>query len=174
MRKLTNRFGALFLVIGLVAAGSVVFAGSDGGSRASAAPRDRLCNGNNAQCMIAAASSYIDALVSHDPSNVPFAPNVRRVENGTVSGTSADEIRLQLSPPTADGVIIGARDIRWFVDGDEVIAYYLLDVSGTIPPTTQVATVHLSERFKVVHGLIYEIEAIFSVTPGTTPGTSGF
>jgi hypothetical protein len=98
--------------------------------------------------------------VSHDPSDVPLAPDVHRRENGIDTGDSADAIRRSLSPPTPNQVITGARDIRWFVDSksNDAIAFYLLDVA-TIPPQV----VHLSERFRVEHGLITEIEAIFSV-----------
>jgi hypothetical protein len=53
----------------------------------------------------------------------------------------------------------------------EAIAFYLLDVGSTIPPTAPAATVHLSERFKVEHGLITQIEAIFTVGTGPLEGS---
>src|SRR5262245_5881934 len=40
------------------------------------------CFNNSAQCMIAAGNKYIEAIVSQDPSNVPFAPDCKRRENG--------------------------------------------------------------------------------------------
>jgi hypothetical protein len=63
--------------------------------------------------------------------------------------------------------------VRWFVDQDqhEAIAFYLLGVGRSIPPTAPVATVHLSERFKVVRGLITQIEAIFTTNAVATEGS---
>jgi len=135
----------------------------------SQAQDNRPCSNDSEHCMIAAATTYLDALVSHDATHIRLAPNVRRTEQGSDTGDGAAAIRKSLTPPTPDQVIIDKRDVRWFVDQDqhEAIAFYLLDVGSSIPPTAPAATVHLSERFKVVHGLITQIEAIF--TTGTTP-----
>jgi hypothetical protein len=126
------------------------------------------CFDDSAQCMISAATKYIDALVTHEPSDVPLAPDCQRRENATDTGDTAEAIRQSMTPPTPDQIITDARDIRWFVDqpGHEAIAYYLLDVATTPPQT-----VHLAERFKVEHGLIEQIEAIFSTN---TISDSGF
>ena len=119
-------------------------------------------------CMEAAAGSYIAALVSHDPSQVPLAPNCQRRENGTDTGDTAAAIKASMTPPTPDQVIIDARDIRYFPDlqNSNVLAYYLLDVA-----TTPQETVHLAERFQVERGQITQIEAIFTTN---TISTSGF
>ena len=60
-------------------------------------------------CMEAAAGSYIAALVSHDPSQVPLAPNCQRRENGTDTGDTAAAIKASMTPPTPDQVITDAR-----------------------------------------------------------------
>ena len=104
--------------------------------------------------MIAVATRYLDALVSHDGSDVPFAPDCRRTELGNNTGASADEIRAHLATEIMHG-ITGYRDARWFVEGDDVIAFYVLDAYGT--------TVDIAERFRIRDGLIHEIEAIFTI-----------
>jgi hypothetical protein len=142
-------------------------------SQASQAADNKPCNDNSEQCMIAAASTYLDALVSHDATHIRLAPDVVRTELGGNTGTGADAIRTSVSLPTPDESIIDRRDTRWFVDkpNHEAVAFYILDV-GVPPkpllpfvrPTEATGTVHLSERFKVDNGLITQIEAIFSVS----------
>ena len=46
---------------------------------------------------IAAAQAYIDALVSHDASAVPFAPDCVRVEMGLKTGFSGNHLRRSLN-----------------------------------------------------------------------------
>jgi hypothetical protein len=150
-------------------------------SQTSQAQDNRPCHDNSGRCMISAATTYLDALVSHDATHVRLAPDVIRTEEGSNTGTGAAAIRTSLSLPTFDEAIIDMRDVRWFVDqpDHEAIAFYLLDV-GAIPnplvpfvrPTTATGTVHLSERFKVENGLISQIEAIFytSATPNEGSG----
>jgi hypothetical protein len=139
----------------------------------SQAQDNRPCSNDSERCMIAAATTYLDALVSHDATHIRLAPNVRRTEQGNDTGDGAAAIRKSLTPPTPDQIIIDKRDVRWFVDQDqhEAVAFYLLDIGATIPPTTHAGTVHLSERFKVVRGLITQIEAIFTVGAGPDEGS---
>lgn len=110
----------------------------------------------------AAADSYLAALTSHDASAVPLAPNVLRVEDGLVTGRSADEIRNDLNTSVKYRIIVGLRDRSYTqspaaADGT-VTEYvdYLLDV-GT-PPVT-LLTVHVHERFDVQCGQISYINA---------------
>jgi hypothetical protein len=132
------------------------------------------CTDTSRQCVTDAARTYIDALVSHRGENVRLAPDARRTENGMVTAASGEEIRHDLETNPGDMAITGARDIRWFVDGDQAIAYYLLDTS-TLPTTAvHTTTVRLAERFKIVDGLISQIEAIFWVSPGPQPEPSGW
>ena len=176
----------LFVLLTCVATlgGLIVF------SQASQAQGNRPCRNNTQQCMIDAATTYLDALVSHDGTHIQLAPNlpdrapgVHRTEQGHDTGDGAAAIRQSVSIPTPDEAIIDKRDVRWFVDkpNHEAIAFYILDVGAEpnpptflpfVRPTVATGTVHLSERFKVQNGLITEIEAIFSssMTPGEGSG----
>ncbi len=58
-------------------------------------------------------------------------------------------------------VITGIRNVRWIVEDDQAVAFYDLDV------TTSDRPVLIAERFRVVDGLIAEIEAIFYFYSGT-------
>ena len=162
-----------------LAATIVAVLGAGIGARASIAADSTgttpPCTDTSRACVVDAAGTYIAALVSHKGDALRVAPNARRTENGLVTGSSGDEIRHDVETNQGDMAITGARDIRWFVEGEHAVAYYLLDTS-TVPPTPGVhtATVHLAERFRVVGGLITEIEAVFWVTPGPTPDPSGW
>jgi hypothetical protein len=107
--------------------------------------------------MIAVATRYLDALVSHDGAGVPFADECRRTERGQNTGASGDAIRTQLASEIMHG-ITGYRDVRWFVDGDNAIAFYVLDAYGM--------QVEIAERFLVRNGELHEIEAIFELPRG--------
>src|SRR5439155_25668051 len=107
------------------------------------------CTDASRACVIAAGKAYIDAFLSHDGSKVPLAANARRTENGMVTGTSGPEIANDLSTNEGDRSIYAERNLRWFVDGDQAIAYYLQDTSFPGSQTPHTATVHLAERFKV-------------------------
>jgi len=127
------------------------------------------CFNNSAQCMIAAGTAYITAIVSQNPNDVndiPLAPDCRRRENAVDRGDSADEIRSIILSRV--GTVLGPRDLRWFVDEQQrvAIAYYLLDVAGTSPQQTA----HIAEKFTVEHGQITEIEAIFVINNITDSG----
>ena len=102
------------------------------------------CIDDNRDCMISAAEAYLDALITHDASNVPFVDeqtnNVVVYTLLRIPGTKADPNRKSYS----DG-----RD-----------------------PSP--STVHLAERFKVEKGLITEIEALFWIEDGTDQGVSNW
>ena len=105
--------------------------------------------------MIELATRYLDALVSHDPSAVPLAPGCTRTEQGRNTGRHAAAIREQLGSEIMSG-ITAHRDARWFVDGDEVVAFYVLEAYGR--------TIDIAERFTIRDGSIHEIEAIFDLS----------
>lgn len=133
------------------------------------------CTNNSAACVIEAAGKYLDALVSHDASDVPLAETAVRTEQGGNTGNNAQEIRDGLESPVMSS-ISGVRDRRWFIEPEthNAIVYYLLD-STTIPPTpAHTATAHIAERFKVNDGLIQEIEALFWISPGPNEEGSGW
>jgi hypothetical protein len=113
------------------------------------------------QSVIDAATKYLDALVSHDASEVPLAPDAWRTEQGRNSGRGPDDIRTKTESEVMHG-ITGIRDLRWFVDGNDAVGLYLLDAGSR--------TAHIAERFRVIDGLIHEIEAIFYVS--SVPGQS--
>lgn len=133
------------------------------------------CTDSAPDCVIATASKYIHALVTHRGATVPLAPHAYRTENGMVTGTSGPGIQDDVSTNQGDRAIEDVRDIRWFVAGDEATAFYLMDTTAPNDPSApHTTTEHLAERFKVDHGLIYQIEAIFWIDPGTTPDGSGW
>ena len=149
-------------------------------TQASQAAENKPCTNNSERCMISAATTYLDALVSHDASKIRLAPNVHRTEQGHDTGDGAAAIIKSVSLPTFDEAIIDKRDTRWFVDlpDHEAIAFYILDVGAEptpllpfIRPTKATGTVHLSERFKVNDGLITQIEAIFSISSTPNEGS---
>lgn len=126
-----------------------------------------LCNNATRECLITIASSYLKALTSHDPSNVPFADNVQRWENGVNTASGAENIREGLRNDSGYKLIQGLREIHWLVDGNQVIAYYLID---TALPYAQFhfGTTHITERFQIDKGKITQIEAIFCTSVGST------
>jgi hypothetical protein len=109
--------------------------------------------------IIEAAERYLfHGLVEHDGSKVPFAPGATRIEQGRATGESGEAIRESLSLDVMK-VITGIDNVRWMVEGDQAVAFYDLHV------TTSEKPVLIAERFRVVDGLIEEIEAVFHV-PG--------
>jgi hypothetical protein len=126
------------------------------------------CTDSSRTCVISAATSYLDALVSHDSSQVRLAPSAIRTENAYDTGDSGPQIANDLATNAQYLVVHDVRDVRWFVDGDQAIAFYLIDAA--VPGVNvQFATVHLAERFQVESGLITQIEAIDCTHPGLTP-----
>lgn len=142
-----------------------------------------ICTENTRACMIVTAKTYLDALVAHDASKVPFAPDVRRTEQGRVTGVGEDELRAstKLQPDMTEH-----DNTRFFVDKEtgNVIAYTLLRIPGTKADPNRktysdglevkTSTVHLAERFKIENGLITEIEALFTIESGTADGVSNW
>ena len=106
--------------------------------------------------VVEAATAYLDSLVSHDPTGVPLHGDAWRRENGHDTGTGAEAIRDALRSEIMD-VVKGYREVRWFVDGVEAVAFYLLEVEGG-------SEVLVAERFRVEDGLICEIEAVFDLS----------
>jgi len=120
--------------------------------------------------LIAAASLYLDGIVTHDGSRVPFAPDCRRTEQARVTGSSAEELRDSLARMPE---MTGRRNTRFVVDDrtGSVVAFTQLQLPATDDPAPsgrtyprgsgEPTTVHLAERFRIADGLIREIEAIF-------------
>jgi hypothetical protein len=139
------------------------------------------CTDDSRHCMILAATSYLDGLVHHDGSKVLFAPDIVRTEQGREQGKGEATLRARLDkePP-----ILGYANTRFTVDEKthQVVYFTLLRLAAdesqpTPPPGVKPlppVTVHLAERFKVEHGLIEEIEALYYTQAGTSEGTSGW
>ena len=105
--------------------------------------------------MIELATRYLDALVSHDPSAVPLATGCTRTEQGRNTGPQRGGDPRQLESEIMSG-ITAHRDARWFVDGDEAVAFYVFEAYGR--------TIDIAERFTIRDGVIHEIEAIFDLS----------
>ncbi len=103
--------------------------------------------------VIATASSYImGGLVEHNPAKVKFAPDVYRVENGWDTGNGAEGVGMNLKAAVMDE-IIGMRNMRWTVQGDEAVCRFELQhIRGPM---------QIFEYFRVQDGVIKEIRANF-------------
>lgn len=73
---------------------------------------------------IAAAQSYIDALVSHDGDGVPFAPDCVRIEQGFKTGFSGNHLRRSLNRGPQFRVIAATTTPEYTVSGNGVRAVY--------------------------------------------------
>ncbi len=117
------------------------------------------------EAVIAAAEQYLfHGLVEHDPDKVPLAPNAVRTEQGHNTGDSGEAIAKSLRADIMN-VIQGIRNVRWIVEGDQAVAWYELDTNRSDTP------VLIAERFRVVDGLVTEIEALFHAPPETRTET---
>jgi hypothetical protein len=76
------------------------------------------------QSRIAAAQSYIDALVSHDGDAVPFAARCTRTEQGFKNGFSGNHLRRSLNRGPQYRFLAGTTPPDYRIDGDEVHAAY--------------------------------------------------
>ena len=111
--------------------------------------------------IIEAAEKYLfHGLVDHDGSRVPLAEDVVRTEQGRNTGEGRDGLLEALGHEMMN-VITGIRNVRWIVEGDQAVAFYDLDVTTSDRPAL------IAERFRVVDGLITEIEALFHVQSAT-------
>lgn len=73
---------------------------------------------------VAAAQSYIDALVSHDGDSVPFAARCTRVEQGIKNGFSGNHLRRSLNRGFQYRLLAETTPPDYRIDGDEVHAEY--------------------------------------------------
>ncbi len=115
---------------------------------------------------IAAAEAYLDALVRRDGSGVPVTADVRRVVNGRAGAGGADALREAIGnePPLTIG-----DGRRWVVGTDELAVFY--DLTAHVGEGDRVHVV-VGERFGFRDGLIDEIEAVHTTTPGLPAGWS--
>ncbi|OBH02905.1 MULTISPECIES: hypothetical protein [unclassified Mycobacterium] len=73
---------------------------------------------------IAAAQSYIDALVSHDGDSVPFAARCTRVEQGIKNGFSGNHLRRSLNRGAQYRLLADTTPPDYRIEGDAVHAAY--------------------------------------------------
>ncbi|MEV6218689.1 hypothetical protein [Nocardia sp. NPDC051833] len=104
----------------------------------------------------AIARAYIDALVSHDASAVPFTPDATRVEVGFQTGYSGPQLSADLENGPQYRVIQGVRELTMSESGDTVTTRYLLDtgIAGV-----RLTTVEIVETFVIPDDAIRTIEA---------------
>jgi len=109
---------------------------------------------------IAAAQAYIDALVNHDASDVPFAPGCTRIEFGVKTGFSGDHLRRSLGGGPQYRVIESATTPDYTIDGDVVRARFDLTTKPTLAGRRVCA--HVDETFVIPadDGQIHHIRAI--------------
>lgn len=173
--KILFRMGNIF--IGLFAIFAATFAYSATSAPTSANPvnlgetldeSQQGCTDSSRPCVLHAASQYLKSILVHDASLVPLAETAQRWENGVNTANGAEAIRNSIKNDYALKAVQNIRDIRWVVDGNQVMALYLLDVG--IPYTHyHVGTARIAERFLIEEGQIQEIEVIFCNSPGIKP-----
>jgi hypothetical protein len=73
---------------------------------------------------IAAAQSYIDALVSHDGDAVPFAARCTRIEQGIKNGFSGNHLRRSLNRGLQYRLLAETTPPDYRIEGDQVHAAY--------------------------------------------------
>jgi hypothetical protein len=107
--------------------------------------------------LLAACRAYLAALVSHEASRVPLAPDAWRVENGANSGASSAAIASSLESPLMKAVA-GIDDVTWFAERDQAASFYTLRVQAG----ERRGSCRIAERFRVRDGELVEIEAVVS------------
>ena len=110
---------------------------------------------------IAAAQTYIDALVSHDASAVPFAPDCVRIENGVKTGFSGKHLRRSLSRGPQYRIIDDAADRSFAVEGDHVHATLTIVTKVKVRGRRLVASVHETMLIPAADGLIHHLRVTF-------------
>jgi hypothetical protein len=108
---------------------------------------------------IAAAQSYIDALVSHRADTVPFAPDCTRIEAGIKTGFSGNHLRRSLNRGPQFRLIASATPPEVSVDGDEVRTSYDIITKPSLAGWRVCA--HVDETFVIPadDGRIHHIRA---------------
>ena len=108
---------------------------------------------------IAAAQSYIDALVSHRADDVPFAPDCVRIENGLKTGFSGKHLRRSLNRGPQFRIISAIVDREFSVDGDEVRASFTVVTKPRIAGRRVVARTEETFLIPAHDGKIHHIHA---------------
>ncbi|ORM35122.1 nuclear transport factor 2 family protein [Williamsia sp. 1135] len=116
--------------------------------------------------LIAAAKSYVDALVSHDPAAVPFHPDCTRIELGVKTGRSGDHLRRSLAKGPQYRVIHTVSDFTPRVEGPVVHVTFYVHVQ----PKPLGLAAKVTESFEFDDdGRIVKIIAKFGIPRRRTP-----
>ena len=118
---------------------------------AGTGPRDEVVD---------AAKQYISSLLSHDGSAVPLADEVWRIENGRLTADGADALRVSLASEIMH-TVQEISDEQWYAGADSAAVFYTL--RARVGDNDMF--VRIAERFRVVDGLVVEIEAVFAPIP---------
>ncbi len=106
---------------------------------------------------IAAADSYVDALVSHRGDAVPFAPGCVRIEQGVKTGFSGNHLRRSLNRGLQYRIIAATKDRDYTVAGDEVHATFTVVTKVGVAGRRVVARVDETFLIPPTDGKIHHI-----------------
>jgi hypothetical protein len=110
---------------------------------------------------IGAAEAYVDALVSHDGDQVPFAPDCTRIEQGIKNGFSGNQLRRSLTRGLQYRIIEAATDREFTIDGDQVNATFTVVTKAAIAHRRVVARVDETFLIPPADGKIHHIRVRF-------------
>ncbi|MBV8180149.1 MAG: hypothetical protein JOY55_18975 [Mycobacterium sp.] len=110
---------------------------------------------------IAAAQSYIDALVSHNANGVPFWPDCIRFEQGIKTGFSGNHLRRSLNRGPQYRLIAATTKPEYTVDGDEVRAVYNVLTKPSLGGRRVAARVDETFLIPAADGKIHHIRVRF-------------
>jgi len=110
---------------------------------------------------IAAAESYVDALVSHTADSVPFSPDCIRIENGLKTGFSGKHLRRSLNRGPQYRIIDAATDRTFTVDGQHVHAAFTIVTKVRLGRRRLVAAVSETMLIPKSDGLIHHLRVTF-------------
>ena len=127
------------------------------------------CTDESRACVVATAQTYVDALLSHNASQVRLAPDVVRYENGLESARNAADLRHIIATSPLLKLITNIRHEQWVVEGGNAVAYYLIDTNAVPGVPQHAATAHVAEWFHVSHGLITRIDLVVCFAGALSP-----
>ena len=117
--------------------------------------------GASDEVRIAAANAYIEALVTHEADAVPFAPECVRIEQGVKTGFSGDHLRRSLNSGPQFRLIAAASNRQFRVEGDDVIASFVIETKAEVAGWRVVAKVDETFKIPATDPRIHHIRAIF-------------
>jgi hypothetical protein len=110
---------------------------------------------------IAAAESYLDAIVSHHGDDVPFTDDCVRIENGLKTGFSGNHLRRSLNRGPQYRIIKAATDRTFTVDGDHVRTQFTVVTKVKVAGRRLVATTRDDFVIPASDGRIHHITVTF-------------